>query len=168
MGVTTWTEAQDEILLQGLKTDQTYSQIADQLGMSKAMVSGRIHRLRKTKAILSLNTRVGSSCLKRKGNRESAAPRNPERSTDKKFNASSLAALNWKAPSVEVHKPQNAPMPFMQLKRGFCSWCVDDEVEDAGAGMMCCAAPVMDKSKREGDRRASHCLYHFKKSIRPK
>ena len=46
MGVTTWTDAQDTQLLDGLKADRTYTQIATDLGVSKAMVSGRIYRLR--------------------------------------------------------------------------------------------------------------------------
>lgn len=152
MGVTTWTETQDAILRNGLNADQTYTQIADKLGVSKAMVSGRIHRLRKLNPLQFIA-------------KHSAAPSKqskPKRISGKK----PKLKLEWQAPSIPVEKPCNPPAPFKQLERGYCSWCLDDFGTDPGANMMCCAAPVMDKSKREGDRRSSHCAYHYDMSRR--
>lgn len=154
MGVTTWTAEQDAILRHGVEADQTYSQIAEKLGVSKAMVSGRIHRLRKTR----------KGCLPPKREQRSRPKSKPgsHSTPEPKFHEK----LNWNPPSVLIEKPKNPPVRFHQLGNGLCSWCVDDETSEPGANMMCCAAPVMDKSKREGDRRSSHCAYHYEMSRR--
>lgn len=154
MGVTTWTAEQDAILRHGIEAHQTYSQIAKNLGVSKAMVSGRIHRLRKT----------GKGCLPPKPNTQSRPKLKPESHSkpEPKFHEK----LNWNPPSIPIEKPKNSPVRFNQLGYGLCSWCVDDEASEPGINMMCCAAPVMDKSKREGDRRSSHCAYHYEMSRR--
>jgi hypothetical protein len=152
MGVTTWTETQDAILLNGLKSDQTYTQIADKLGVSKAMVSGRIHRLRKLRPL---------QFLAKQSTKPNKKPK-PKIISGKK----SKLKLNWQTPSIPVEKPNNPPAPFKQLERGYCSWCLDDFGTEPGSNMMFCAAPVVDKSKREGDRRSSHCVYHYEMSRR--
>lgn len=175
MGVTTWTKAQDAILISGLKGEQTYKQIADKLGLSKAMISGRIHRLRKLRPrdlppkTIATDT---SSKAQEKGaihcdklNLKRQTYRDKD-SAKLKSNAKlrPVSTLNWKLPSILVETPNNRSVEFMRLKQGTCSWCMDDINQEAGANMMCCAAPVMDKSKRKGDRRSSHCAYHYEMS----
>lgn len=152
MGVTTWTETQDAILLNGLKANQTYAQIANILGVSKAMVSGRIHRLRKLRHIKipTKQSTEQSKISKPKRILHAKPPLKPHR----------------QSPSIEVVRPNNPPVRFSLLQRGYCTWCVDDAGVEAGADMKCCAAQVMDKSKREGDRRSSHCAYHYEMSRR--
>lgn len=152
MGVTTWTETQDAILLNGLKANQTYAQIANLLGVSKAMVSGRIHRLRKLRHI------------KIPAKQEKASSKNSKPKSI--LRAKPSLNLDWQSPSIAVVKPKNPPVRFSILQRGYCTWCVEDGGAEARANMMCCAAQVMDKSKREGDRRSSHCAYHYEMSQR--
>lgn len=177
MGVTTWTEQQDTILIDGLKSDQTYMQIADKLGISKAMVSGRIHRLRKLRPsdLPAKNMFTPTSKLTDPNAKGELAPNqlNLKKlrsqsgvSGQAKVGKPHGSRLNWKLPSIAVEKPTNLPVAFMELPRGACSWCLDDINQDVSATMMCCAAPVMDKSKREGDRRSSHCAYHYQMSVR--
>lgn len=177
MGVTTWTEQQDTILIDGLKSDQTYMEIADKLGISKAMVSGRIHRLRKLRPsdLPAKNMFVPTSKLTDPNAEGELAPNqlnlkklrkqcgtSGRAKTEKQY----VSKLNWKLPSIAVEKPTNPPVAFMELPRGACSWCLEDINQDVSATMMCCAAPVMDESKREGDRRSSHCVYHYQMSVR--
>ena len=175
MGVTTWTKAQDLILIDGLNRHKTYQQIADKLGLSKAMISGRIRRLRKLRPN-DLPLKTTAPIISRKAQQKGAL--NSDKSnfrhqiySDKnsaklKSNAKlrPVLALNWTSPSILVEKPTTPPVPFMHLKQGTCSWCMDDINQEAGANMMCCAAPVIDTSKREGDRRSSHCVYHYEMS----
>ncbi len=177
MGVTTWTKAQDAILIDGLKTDQSYRQIAEKLGLSKAMISGRIHRLRKLRPH-DLPLKIAPpnilSNIQRQGGLSSDKlnqTRRPSSDKDKsqhKLNAKikPTLMLNWKQPSIIIEKPTTPPIAFMCLERGTCLWCLEDVNQEAGASMLCCAAPVMDKSKREGDRRSSHCVYHYEMSTR--
>lgn len=106
MGVTTWTDAQDEMLLMCLKADHSYMQIAETLGVSKAMVSGRLYRLRKLrphdvpeKHEISLITKIGSKPANKLG----------EVSTPK---------LDWKPTSIVIEKLANQPKPFVQLEHG--------------------------------------------------
>lgn len=177
MGVTTWTEQQDTILIDGLKSHQTYMQIADKLGISKAMVSGRIHRLRKLRPsdLPAKNMLPPMSKLTGPNLECDLAPNKVNLKKSQKQCGSfgqvkaekpHVSRLNWKLPSIAVEKPTNLPVAFMELPRGACSWCLDDINQDVSAVMMCCAAPVMDKSKREGDRRSSHCVYHYQMSVR--
>lgn len=193
MGVTSWTDTQDTILLDGLKADQTYTQIADTLGVSKSMVSGRLYRLRKlrpddvppklvikkiapkiaqntnaaNKAKLPKAGTITPTLMGKKNQRKpDKNPRgNHQRNTA--HTAHNLAQnLDWKTPSIAIEPPRNSPVSFMHLGRGLCTWCVDDLAVDATAMMMCCAAPVIDKAKREGDRRSSHCAYHYEMGVR--
>jgi hypothetical protein len=175
MGVTTWTKAQDVILIDGLKSDQTYKQIADKLGLSKAMISGRIRRLRKLRPsdLPPKTTAIDTSCKAQKKGAIHEDKHNLKRQTCRdsgsaKFKPNAklrpVSVLNWKLPSILVEKPTTPSVEFMRLKQGTCSWCMDDINQEAGANMMCCAAPVMDKSKRDGDRRSSHCTYHYEMS----
>lgn len=171
MGVTTWTQAQDQIILDGLKADDTYTEIASRLGVSKAMVSGRLYRLRKLRPADVPPKRVQTPLVPRAGTLT------PLLISGKNSRVKSSDCADKYAPkprqnkrqlrAVQSEKPTNPPVPFIELERGFCSWCVDDKAEEAGANMMCCAAPVIDKLKREGDRRASHCAYHYELSIAP-
>lgn len=175
MGVTTWTKAQDVILINGLKEDQTYKQIADKLGLSKAMISGRIRRLRQLRPsdLPPKTIAIDASNKAQKKGAIHADKHNVKRQTHRDKDSAKLkpnakikpiSALNWKLPSILVEKPTTPSVEFMHLKQGTCSWCMDDINQEAGANMMCCAAPVMDKSKREGDRRSSHCTYHYEMS----
>ncbi|MEP3196343.1 MAG: hypothetical protein ABJO57_00600 [Lentilitoribacter sp.] len=177
MGVTTWTKAQDVILIDGLKGNQTYKQIADTLGLSKAMISGRIRRLRKLRPNdlppKTIAPDISSKAQEKRAIHCDKPNLNYQKNRYKdgvrlKSNAKlkPVSTINWKLPSILVEKPINRSVEFMHLKQGTCSWCLDDINQEAGARMMCCAAPVMDKSKREGDRRSSHCVYHYEMSVR--
>ncbi len=172
MGVSTWTDTQDQMILDGLKADQTYTQIATSLGVSKAMVSGRLYRLRKLRPddvpekrvqfIHKHRSRPRTGPMAKTLNIASAGQKTFERqarSNAKK--ATNLASVNGLK-----YTPKNDPAPFMTLERGQCSWCLDGD-EDASATMMCCAAPVVDAKKREGDRRSTHCHYHYQLSLVP-
>lgn len=191
MGVTTWTDAQDAQLLDGLKADRTYTQIATNLGVSKAMVSGRLYRLRqlrpddvpqkqvqtKKRQIKKATDRipkVGSRakilisqndvCKLIKGNLK------PDLSATFIPNDKFKTPKNSNTPKrkISLHKPNNQPIEFMALERGYCLWCVDEERARSPANMLCCAAPVIDAAKRDGDRRSSHCAYHYELSCRVK
>lgn len=166
MGVSTWTNSQDQVILDGLKSNQTYTQIATFLGVSKAMVSGRLYRLRKlrpddvpeTKVQFIHNRRVfpnagtlSPKMLARKNLRIERSIRRDEKNAANRVQALSV--------------PDCAPVAFMALERGNCTWCVAGE---ASATMLCCAAPVVDPKKREGDRRSTHCQYHYELSKAPK
>ena len=177
MGVTTWTAQQDATLIDGLRSHQTYMQIADKLGISKAMVSGRIRRLRKLRPsdLPAKNMFAPTSKLTEPNANSELVPNKVNLKKLRKQSGASghpkaekhyVSKLDWKLPSIAVEKPTNPPVAFMTLPRGACSWCLDDINQDASASMMCCAAPVMDKSKREGDRRSSHCVYHYQMSVR--
>lgn len=174
MGVSTWTNTQDQMILDGLKADQTYTQIATSLGVSKAMVSGRLFRLRKLrpddvpekKAQFIHNRRAlpraGASSSKMPGALSPKIIARKNVRIDRSIRRDEKNAANR---AVAQPKPNYAPVPFMALERGHCTWCVEG---NAGAGMMCCAAPVLDAKKREGDRRSSHCAYHYELSLAPR
>lgn len=175
MGLCTWTNTQDQVILDGLKADQTYTQIATSLGVSKAMVSGRLFRLRKLrpdevpekKAQFIHTRRSLSRALPRAG----TIPASKIASKNARIERSILRdARNAALRATALPKPDNAPMAFMQLEWGQCTWCVADEAgqDEAGAQMMCCAADVIDPKRREGDRRATHCYHHYEMSLAPK
>lgn len=166
MGISTWTDNQDQVILDGLKSHQTYTQIATSLGVSKAMVSGRLYRLRKlrpdempekkaqfihTRRAISRAGILTPKMLARKNGRIERSFRRDEK------NAADRA--------ITQPIPDHAPVAFMSLERGHCTWCVKGE---ASAAMMCCAAPVIDPKKREGDRRSTHCAYHYELSKAPR
>lgn len=175
MGVSTWTNNQDQVILDGLKSDQTYTQIATSLGVSKAMVSGRLYRLRKLrpddvpekKVQFIHNRRALPRTIQRAGTLtpEMIARKNVriERSIRRDVKNATDRALAQPMPNY-------APVAFMALERGHCTWCVEGEASpyETGVGMMCCAVPVLDPKKREGDRRSTHCAYHYELSKAPK
>lgn len=186
MGVSTWTNTQDQAILDGLKADQTYTQIASSLGVSKAMVSGRLYRLRKLrpddvpeKKVQFIHNRRAQlrklpnflphsvpHSLPRAGtlSPNMIARKNAriERSIRRDEKNAADRAVAQPHPSLA---PDYAPVAFMALQRGHCTWCVEGE---AGAGMMCCAVPVLDAKRREGDRRSTHCSYHYELSKAPR
>lgn len=170
MGVSTWNETQDQAILDGLKSDQTYTQIATSLGVSKAMVSGRLYRLRKLrpddvpeKKVQFVHTRrMHSSSIPRAGTLTPEMIARKNARVERSILRDHKNAANR---AVALPKPDTTPLPFMSLERGQCTWCVDEG--DASATMLCCAAPVVDAKKREGDRRSTHCHYHYELSRAP-
>lgn len=190
MGVTTWTDAQDTQLLNGLKADRTYTQIAANLGVSKAMVSGRLYRLRqlrpddvpqKKRQSKKLQTNAGSltkALISQKNrHRRVDGGLNPDlrhRTNPKSILKPKLEPkpiLNKTNPperQISFGRPKNLPIEFMALEQGQCLWCVDADSVRSPANMLCCAAPVIDAAKRDGDRRSSHCAYHYELSCRVK
>lgn len=172
MGVSTWTITQDQVILDGLKANLTYTQIATSLGVSKAMVSGRLYRLRKLRPGDVPQKKV-QVCQRRQTAWRTGIKFGKPKPNSFSHKSALIEKLIWRDQKIISDKtllgskPNSAAVPFMALERGACTWCVSDEVSsgiEVGAGMMCCAAPVVNARAHEGDRRATHCQYHYELS----
>lgn len=142
-----WDKSSEDRLIELFKAGHTLSEIARTLGTSRNAISGKINRLRKARP----NDIPAANNLTK--DEISVRSRRTTRSPAKKKTSRSK-----QTPSL---KPTDPPIPFNQLEKGQCSFCVEAPDAPAHAGMLCCGAPVIDRLAREGDRRASHCQFHY-------
>lgn len=150
-------------LLKGIIMKKTYREIAVELGCKPSIVAGRVFRMRQENSpyaeFIPPAGHLSSEDISDRNSRKKSAKVNmqmPDKSPGTNFFSRSIA------------KPSNAPKTFLELKQYECSWAVDSPDREGCKETLCCAAEVMDPTKREGDRRSSHCPYHYALSIAPK
>lgn len=165
-----WTDEVDTAICEGLKSGLSYSQIGEQFKFSRSQISGRVFRLRKhSPEKLPVEFRSPASSLREADrNRNIANAKRKSQSSgnsDAKPARKSLDEIEKNILPDTLIKPKNKPVTFMDLERGQCTFCVDDLSEPASAQMMCCGAEVIDRYAREGDRKATHCNYHYERVV---
>lgn len=144
-----WDTPMDDQLIDLLSAGHTTTDIALTLGKSRNAVSGRIFRLRQTRPD---EIPAAGSLPKAE-----VAARNSRPDKSKPKPAPKLV----KTPTKPT-QPENSPIPFIQLEVGQCAFCVEDSESPVSSEMMCCGAPTIEPAAREGDRRKSHCDYHYR------
>lgn len=154
--VTRQRRADDLRVIAGVRSKKTYREIASEIGVRPSVVSGRIFRMRQMKSPYCEIVPPAGHLSDRDVS---------ERNVRKKSRKSAEVELKDRQEPIFIAKPANAPKKFMDLACDECSWSVEDQNNPGHASMLCCGAPVMDPSRREGDRRSSHCAYHYAFSI---
>lgn len=143
-------------VIKGVRSKKSYREIAGDIGVKPSVVSGRIFRMRQEKSpyhdLLPPAGHLSEYDISKRNVRN--------KSTKVSEDYAEIKNLSFHAPNSE-----NLPKPFMDLSPYQCSWCLDDVNEPGHTMMMCCGADVMDKSRREGDGRASYCAFHYNLSI---
>lgn len=153
-------QKEDLTLIKGTIMKKTYREMAEELGCKPSIVAGRIFRMRQDHSpYADLMPPAGHLSF------EDVSKRNSRKKSDK-INMKPPKDAGEFAPSpVDLKAPDNPPKTFLELGQFECSWALGSKDESSGSDMLCCAADVLNPSAREGDRRASHCAYHYARSI---
>lgn len=154
---------EDLTLIKGTIMKKTYREMAEELGCRPSIVAGRIFRMRQEHSpYADLIPPAGHLSF------DEVSRRNSRKKSDKINMKLPKDACAFAPPSVDIKAPNNPPKTFLQLGQFECSWALGLKDESSGPIMLCCAAKVLNPSAREGDRRASHCAYHYARSIAQK
>lgn len=147
-------------LIEGIIMKKTYREIANELGCKPSIVAGRVFRMRQEHSpyidLMPPAGHLSGEDMSERNSRKKSAKVNMQIPPKLRLPSDALRSIT---------KPKNAPKTFLDLGPYECSWAVEPMDSAGRAQMLCCAADVMCPSKREGDRRASHCAYHYALSI---